>query len=581
MAYILSDNIVSPLGNSSAENYRAVRAGHSSLAVYPASLKGVGEDFCASLFSEAQNKTLSIEGLSKFETVVFRSAQKALCDSGIVKDCNAAGDAKTLLGDNVLFVMSTTKGNADLSSPADSAKRIARRLGINTPPIVVCNACISGLSALILAKRLVDASIYDYAVVCGADRQGQFIISGFQSLKALSPKECRPFDMERQGLNLGEAAATIVIGREPENGAKWSIVSGAVRNDAYHVSTPSKKADGLYLALKHAIGKRDKEKLAFVNAHGTATLFNDQMESVALDRMTLTDIPVNGLKGYYGHTMGAAGLLETIISMCAVEDKTILSTRGFEEKGVSGKADIVAVNERTDCQDFLKMLSGFGGCNAAVWMSRSGEMVNDEKRHDYKVMHRVFITPQGAEVDGQRIDVDVHNADLLTSLYREQIGGYPKFYKMDKLCRLGFVASELLLKAEKASLGSIDSEIPIGESNIKGMNEERAVIFFNHSSSVYSDRKHLETLADKDNCLPSPSVFVYTLPNIVTGEIAMRNGYHGETSFYLLADRDNKVMADIIGTAFADEAIESVIGGWLDYENESNFVADISIFVKE
>lgn len=581
MAYILSDNIVSPLGNSSAENYRAVKAGHSSLAVYPASFKGVGEDFCASLFSEAQNKALSVEGLSLFESVVFRSAQKALCDSGIGKNCKSVGDAKTLLGDNVVFIMSTTKGNADFSSPADSAKRIACRLGINTPPIVVCNACISGLSALILAKRLVDASIYDYAVVCGADRQGQFIISGFQSLKALSPKECRPFDMERQGLNLGEAAAAVVIGRKPENGAKWSIVSGAVRNDAFHVSTPSKKADGLYLALKHVIGKRDKEKLTFVNAHGTATLFNDQMESVALDRMALTDIPVNGLKGYYGHTMGAAGLLETIISMCAVEDKTILSTRGFEEKGVSGKAGIVAVNKSTDGQDFLKMLSGFGGCNAAIWMSRSGEMVKNEKRHGYKVMHHVFITPQGVDVDGKRIDVDVHNADLLTSLYREQIGGYPKFYKMDKLCRLGLVASELLLKAEKASLGSIDAEMPIGESLVEGMNEDRAVIFFNHSSSVCSDRKHLEILADKNNCLPSPSVFVYTLPNIVTGEIAMRNGYHGETSFYLLAERDNKLMADIIGTAFADEATESVIGGWLDYENENNFVADISLLVKE
>lgn len=581
MAYILSDNIVSPLGNSSAENYRAVKAGRSSLAVYPASLKGVGEDFCASLFSEAQNKTLSVEGLTLFESVVFRSAQRALLDSAIGENSKTVGDTNISLGDKVVFVMSTTKGNADLGSPADSAKRIASRLGIKTPPIVVCNACISGLSALILAKRLVDASIYDYALVCGADRQGQFIISGFQSLKALSAKECRPFDMERQGLNLGEAAAAVVIGRNPENGAKWSIVSGAMRNDAYHVSAPSKKADGLYLALKHVLGKRDKEKLAFVNAHGTATLFNDQMESVALDRMALTNIPVNGLKGYYGHSMGAAGLLETIISMYAVEDGTVLSTRGFEEKGVSGKAEIVAVNESTDRQDFLKMLSGFGGCNAAVWMSSSGETGNNEMLHGYKVMHHVVITPQGVDVDGQRMDVETHNADLLTSLYREEIGGYPKFYKMDKLCRLGFVATELLLKAEKATLGRIDAETSKEEISAKGLNEERAVIFFNHSSSADSDRKHLDALADKDNCLPSPSVFVYTLPNIVTGEIAMRNGYHGETSFYLLAERDNQVIADIIGTAFADETTESVIGGWLDYENENDFVADISIFVKK
>lgn len=581
MAYILSDNIVSPLGYTSAENYQAVKSGRSSLAAYPASLKAVGEDFCASLFSDGQNSELAVDGLSSFESIVFRSAEVAMQNCGLQTVCRENGGTTQMPCANVVFIMSTTKGNADLESPADSARRIARRLGINTRPIVVCNACISGLSAILLAKRLIDASVYDYAVVCGADRQGQFIISGFQSLKALSPKECRPFDMERQGLNLGEAAAAIVIGKESQNGAQWKIVSGTIRNDAFHVSAPSKKADGLYLSLKQTIGRRNTDKLAFVNAHGTATLFNDQMESVALDRMSLCGVPVNALKGYYGHTMGAAGLLETIISMHAVDDCTVLSTRGYEEKGVSGKLSIVTENKTTDKKDFVKMLSGFGGCNASVWLSKSNESCDKETIYSLRPTHRVLITPQSVDVDGKGIGIKEGSDDIITSLYKQFVGGYPKYYKMDKLCRLGFVATEMLLKAECDALGRENTITANKVGCEPDLNENRSIVLFNHSSSVDSDRRHMEAIADSDNYFPSPSVFVYTLPNIVTGEIAMKNGYHGETSFYLLDERDDKIINNVIGTAFSDGMTQSVIGGWMNYESENDFTADISIFVRK
>ena len=570
MAYILSDNILSPLGETSQQNYEAVKNGRSALAKYPASEKGVGEDFCASLFSEQQNKALAIGGLSPFEAIVYRSAEKALIDSGIIADKADSLDCKC--NKNVVLIMSTTKGNADLTSPAESARKVSRKLGLTTRPIVVCNACISGLASLILGKRLVDSKKYDYAIVCGADRQGQFIISGFQSLKALSPEMCRPFDIERLGLNLGEAAAAVVIGREPNVGSGWNIVSGAVRNDAYHVSAPSKKGDGLYLALKQTIGDRDTEKLAFVNAHGTATMFNDQMESVALERAGLTVTPVNALKGYYGHTMGAAGLLELIISMKAADDNCVLATRGYEEIGVSGNINITSKQEETHKQDFLKMLSGFGGCNAVVWASKSGEPCDTGLTTvTYKISHRIKITPHRAELDGKEIelekaDAEVTDNDILTALYKQKVGGYPKFYKMDKLCRLGFLATELLLKEENLQREKM---------------ETRAVVFFNHSSSVYSDRKYMQSIADADNYFPSPSIFVYTLPNIVTGEVAMRNNLHGETSFYLLDERDDRMMDDVIEMTFCDGVTESVIGGWIDYEDENNFIADIKIMVKE
>ncbi|MBR5928713.1 MAG: beta-ketoacyl synthase, partial [Prevotella sp.] len=201
-----------------------------------------------------------------------------------------------------------------------------------------------------------------------------FIISGFQSLMALSPMECRPFDIERVGLNLGEAAATIIYDKVDQIGAdEWQAVSGAVRNDAHHISNPSRTGEGSYRAIRAAMGEMPAERLAFVNVHGTSTLYNDEMEAVAVNRAGLKDVPVNSLKGYYGHTMGAAGVLETILSMQAVNDGCILGTRGFEELGVSKAVRVSAQNEQTDKRAFLKLLSGFGGCNAAMLFEKGGE----------------------------------------------------------------------------------------------------------------------------------------------------------------------------------------------------------------
>ena len=137
---------------------------------------------------------------------------------------------------------------------------------------------------------------------------------------------------------------------------------------------------------------------------------------------------------------------------------------------------------------------------------------------------------------------------------------------MDGLCRLGFVASELLLQVEKTT-NKLDHIF----------DKERAIMLFNRSSSISSDKRYLSSISDKDNYFPSPSVFVYTLPNIVTGEIAIRNNYHGETSFYILPRKDEEQMQTIIETAFVDKKTKSLLTGWLDYEDSGHFEADLSI----
>ena len=578
MVYKVADNILSPLGATTAENYQAVKAGRSALMRYDQRWSLPDKVLTASLFSKEQEQQFLISGLSRFESMVVTSAREALSQTTI-----------DVSQPNVILIISTTKGDVELLeesldsnilSPADSAQRIARELGFTTEPIVVCNACISGLSALILASRLLEDGQYDYAVVCGADSQSRFIVSGFQSLKALSPEPCRPFDMERMGLNLGEAAATMILSSNVHS--QWTLGSGAIRNDATHISNPAKNGEGSYLALKAVVSDGDQESLAFINAHGTATIFNDQMESVAIERAGLADIPVNAYKGSYGHTMGAAGVLETILSMSALDDRNILATQGYEELGVSGHISLSASHQSTSKSAFVKMLSGFGGCNAALLLEVSGERpeVRDYSQDSQLPQnmsltshllpltseHSILLRPDAVEVDGRHLPIDANGPALLTALYRQYVGDYPKYYKMDPLSRLGFIASELLLQAE-------------GAERFVAC-DDRAVIFFNHSSSICADRQYLETIADPDNCFPSPSVFVYTLPNIVTGEIAIRNGYHGETSFYILPRRDERLMQQILQASCLDLATQSILCGWLDYEDDAHFVADLHILNK-
>lgn len=572
MAYIIADNIISPLGETSEENYLSVKAGRSGIRTYEPGTCNIPEGFYASLLFE------------DFETLALRSAQKAIANAQ-----KTMGNALLeLKGKRTAFILSSTKGNIEENiSLADSAQRIASQLGIDAKPIVVCNACISGLSALILGNRLIDSDLYDAAIVCGCDTPRQFILSGFQSLKALSPEPCRPFDMERMGLNLGEAAATLILSKNPILGNSWRMGDGFIRNDAFHISTPSKTADGLYLSLQRTLESFTKEisstckqidmkaHLAFINAHGTATLFNDQMESVAIGRAGLSDLPANAYKSFWGHTMGAAGILETIISMKAIDDDTILGTSGFSELGVSGKMNICAENRPTDKKGFIKMLSGFGGCNATIWAAKSpeSEMIalsqKEQQECEFTTTHAIRITPEEVVLDHQKLwegkkelgeqEGQEHHS-LLTTLYKQMIGNYPKFYKMDGLSRLGFVASEILLNAEK------------GETD-----EERAIIFFNHSSSIASDRNYKESINDKDNYFPSPSIFVYTLPNIVTGEIAIRNHFHGETSFFILPDKDERMMEEILQASCRDDQSKSFLTGWIDYEDERHFEADLKI----
>lgn len=562
--YQESHSIVSPLGIGSLENFEAIAAGNSRLRLYPDHW-GIPEPFFASLFDEntAFLHRVSRQGkaFSRVESIAVTAAEQAIEQAGI--DASA---------EEVLFVLSSTKGNVELLAEPHcddpsavylwhSAQMIAGHFGNPNTPIVVSNACISGCAAQLTAFNMLQYSDkYKHIVVIGAEVLSKFIISGFQSFKALSPERCKPFDANRCGLNLGEAAAAIVYGRceNPDTLPDGTIIleAGAICNDANHISGPSRTGEGLLRAIHRTTEGFDTKRIAFINAHGTATLYNDDMESVAINRAGLQDIPVNSLKGYYGHTLGAAGVMEVILSSIALQKHRILPSMGSENPGTANPLNVCLQHSTTDGDAFLKLISGFGGSNAALLFSLKQEkqvtgdrlqVTDDKKRgsNSWEQIAKYHLTPALCKLS-PNID------EQLTQQYRHIGINYPKFFKMDRLCKAGFLGAEVLLK------DLIDDE---------KKNDDWGIILMNSASSLDNDRRFQQTIA-KDNYFPSPSIFVYTLANIVTGEIAIRHKIGGETSFYVMPELDEELMTELIAQSFnANPKLNHILCGWVDVDH--------------
>ena len=376
MIFTSYSNIISPLGFSTTENYKAVC--HSKIGVRKMLMPFSEDQFCVSkipdeIIAEKATVLKNPASHTKLEALSLLSIQSVIDQS-----CIDPEDAR------ILLIYSTTKGNIDILEGAYKnlheqraylpvfAKHLQDYFKMKNRPVVLSNACISGLLAIIIAKRFIEQGNYDHVIVCGGDIISEFTISGFKSFNAMSSEPSKPFDENRTGINLGEAAATILITNDKTLALPYQtqIISGASANDANHISGPSRTGDGLFQCLKHTLANQNKDGLGFISAHGTATAFNDEMESIAFERAGLTTVPVNSLKGYYGHTLGAAGVLETILSLESMKHQKLIKSAGYETKGVSGNIQIIESHKESSFSSFIKTASGFGGCNASALFSK-------------------------------------------------------------------------------------------------------------------------------------------------------------------------------------------------------------------
>jgi 3-oxoacyl-[acyl-carrier-protein] synthase-1 len=212
--------------------------------------------------------------------------------------------------------------------------------------------------------------------VAGADIVSEFVVSGFQSFKSLSFGPCKPFDIGRDGLNLGEGAGTLMLTSDAghvQDTQKICACGGASSNDSNHISGPSRTGEGLYIAVQKAMDATNTtaENLDYISAHGTATPYNDEMEAKAFTLAGIENVPVNSYKGYFGHTLGAAGVIETALSVHSMRANVLFNTLGFNELGVPDVINVIKGLKNRTVNKVLKTASGFGGCNAALVLCKT------------------------------------------------------------------------------------------------------------------------------------------------------------------------------------------------------------------
>lgn len=290
------------------------------------------------------------------------------------------------------LILSTTKANIEAMERlsenrpcSDSAKRhlrgdllatdLAAEHGARGPVQCVSLACVSGLAAIAQGARLIQRGAADAVLVVGVDHLSAFVVAGFSALKAIDPNGCRPFDKRRCGLSPGEAGAAVVLVRSDSMSNPGITLRGwGGSNDANHMTGPSRDGAGLATSIRIALKMAELElqQIDYINAHGTGTLYNDAMEAMALRSVFGEGCPpVSGAKGMLGHTLGAAGVVETIVCCIAIQDGFLPGTPRLNI--AAEDAPTAALKEPRPTgrlKHILKLSTGFGGANGAIILSQ-------------------------------------------------------------------------------------------------------------------------------------------------------------------------------------------------------------------
>ena len=255
------------------------------------------------------------------------------------------------------------------------ARNLARGLGARGPVLTVSTACASGATALGVGAELVREGVADVVVAGGYDVLCRFVMKGFDVLRALTRDAVRPFDRRRSGTLLGEGAGLVLLAREQDAAAGprlGRLLGHASGSDGSHIAAPDPNGRGLEYSVRAALAEAGVAPTAidFVSAHGTATPLNDRVETNVLKRVLgrrAHEIPVNSIKGYMGHTMGAAAALEAIMCLLAARHGVIPPTFGLEDPDPECDLDYVPRTPRAARpRIMLSTSAGFGGCNASL-----------------------------------------------------------------------------------------------------------------------------------------------------------------------------------------------------------------------
>ncbi len=251
-----------------------------------------------------------------------------------------------------------------------TARFVQLELGLTGVCYAISTACSSGAKAIAAGQRLINGGLCDAVIVGGVDTLCRLTLRGFRSLELVSNKPCTPMDKKRQGISIGEAAGLLVLEKmHADNSHAMKVLSVGESSDAHHMSTPHPEGKGAALAMKNALqlAGLKADKIDYLNLHATATKINDSVEGRAVFSVFGDSVPCSGTKGITGHTLGAAGALETIIALTALQQQFIPGTQGLQELDDECQCQVIQSPLQTkNMQIAMSNSFGFGGNNASV-----------------------------------------------------------------------------------------------------------------------------------------------------------------------------------------------------------------------
>ena len=383
--------VISAIGNSVAENHLALKAGSCgvqyALSLFPSKYAGqlpLGE---VQMATDVLRKKLQVteQGVTRTTLLAMHALEEALEDAGIAPadlhsfDTALVG-ASTVGGmcltDELYNDANTNHDGSVYTSSYDCASvcmYLQKHYQINGNVNTINTACSSSANAIMYGAMLIKNGFAKRAIVGGTDSLAKFTINGFNALRILSPHKCTPFDENRQGLNLGEGAAFLILEKEEDiNGKKvYAELSGYCNtNDAYHPSSLSEQGDGPFLAMEGALqaAKLLPGQIDFINAHGTGTENNDEVESRAMLRLFENPPAFISTKANIGHTLGAAGAIEAVYSILSIVHQEAYASLHFKNPIPATGLVPLQSYKQTPVRHVMSNSFGFGGnCSSLVF----------------------------------------------------------------------------------------------------------------------------------------------------------------------------------------------------------------------
>lgn len=326
---------------------------------------------------------------SRTEAIAQLAARELLDEIG--DDCEFLHNTKTcfcfgtLLGHTLHgLAYAETKNPEMLALSYSFIPEIRNLFGIKGGSYVSSSACASGTTVAGIAFEMIRNGIYDRAIIGGADPISEVSAYGFHSLKNLSSDICNPFDENRDGINIGEGSAfllaeTLESAQKRHASIYGEIVGYGLNNDAYHITSPDPEGTGACLSMCNALkdGNVSPEEVQYINAHGTGTTHNDNMETSAINKVfssTETPLYISSLKGQIGHCMGASGVLELVAVMLAIKKGLYMPQPSLKNKmSESGKLKIHKDASELDINYALSNSFAFAGNTASILVKKYGE----------------------------------------------------------------------------------------------------------------------------------------------------------------------------------------------------------------